>query len=204
MQTFGHKDLKILKEETLYDGFFKLKKVYFKHKLFKGGESGIIERELLVKGDAVAVMAYDPALDKVVMIEQVRVGAYDQDEKTSPWLLEIIAGLMEKGESPEEVARREAQEEAGIRLLDLIPALKLWDSPGGMVERIHLYVARVDSKEAKGLHGLTSENEDIRVHVLGREEAYRLLEAGKINNGIAILGLQWLALHYQALQQQWQ
>lgn len=204
MQKFGHQDLTIVKEETLYDGFFQLKKVYFKHKLFRGGESGIVEREVLVKGDAVAVIAYDPTLDNVVMVEQVRVGAYDTKSQQSPWLLEIIAGLMEKGETPESVALREAQEEAGVNLHHLTPIMHLWDSPGGVAERIHLFVGQVDSTQAKGIHGLRQENEDIRVHVLPREQAYALLEKGKINNGVAVVGLQWLQLHYLTLQEQWQ
>ena len=179
--------------------FFTLKKVQFKHKLFAGGESGVVTRELLVKGAASAVIAYDPEEDAVVLVEQVRIGAYQPESARSPWLLELIAGMVEEGEQPEEVALRESEEEAGVSVQDLTHCLSVWDSPGGVVERIHLFVGRVDSSQAKGLHGLAEENEDIRVHVVKREQAYQWMCDGKIDNGIAVMGLQWLQLNYAQL-----
>lgn len=200
IQQFSQQDIEILKEETLYKGFFKLKRVHFKHKLFAGGESGVVTRELLVKGAASAVIAYDPIKDAVILVEQVRIGAYQPQSSQSPWLLELIAGMVEEGEKPEEVALRESEEEAGVQVTDLQHCLSVWDSPGGVIERIHLFVGKVDSTQAKGIHGLAEENEDIRVHVVSRETAYQWVNEGKIDNGIAVLGLQWLQLHYQSLQ----
>ncbi|AKD37904.1 ADP-ribose pyrophosphatase NudF [Pasteurella multocida subsp. multocida OH4807] len=200
IQQFSQQDIEILKEESLYKGFFKLKRVHFKHKLFAGGESGVVTRELLVKGAASAVIAYDPIKDAVILVEQVRIGAYQPQSSQSPWLLELIAGMVEEGEKPEEVALRESEEEAGVLVTDLQHCLSVWDSPGGVIERIHLFVGKVDSTQAKGIHGLAEENEDIRVHVVSRETAYQWVNEGKIDNGIAVLGLQWLQLHYQSLQ----
>ncbi|HDR1160656.1 TPA: ADP-ribose diphosphatase [Pasteurella multocida] len=199
IQQFRQQDIDILKEETLYQGFFQLKKIQFKHKLFAGGYSGVVTRELLVKGAASAVIAYDPIKDAVVLVEQVRIGAYQPDSAQSPWLLELIAGMVEKGEKPEEVALRESEEEAGVQVQDLQHCLSVWDSPGGVLERIHLFVGKVDSTTAKGLHGLSEENEDIRVHVVSREQAYQWVNEGKIDNSIAVLGLQWLQLNYKTL-----
>ncbi|HDR1501183.1 TPA: NUDIX domain-containing protein, partial [Pasteurella multocida] len=170
-----------------------------KHKLFAGGYSGVVTRELLVKGAASAVIAYDPIKDAVVLVEQVRIGAYQPDSAQSPWLLELIAGMVEEGEKPEEVALRESEEEAGVQVQDLQHCLSVWDSPGGVLERIHLFVGKVDSTTAKGLHGLSEENEDIRVHVVSREQAYQWVNEGKIDNSIAVLGLQWLQLNYKTL-----
>lgn len=201
IQQFSQQDIEILKEETLYKGFFKLKRVHFKHKLFAGGESGVVTRELLVKGAASAVIAYDPIKDAVILVEQVRIGAYQPQSSQSPWLLELIAGMVEEGEKPEEVALRESEEEAGVQVTDLQHCLSVWDSPGGVIERIHLFVGKVDSTQAKGIHGLAEENEDIRVHVVSRETAYQWVNEGKIDNGIAVLGLQWLQLNYRSLQQ---
>ncbi|MCK3658519.1 ADP-ribose pyrophosphatase [Pasteurellaceae bacterium Pebbles2] len=203
MQSFTQKDIEIIDETLVYDGFFKLKKIRFRHKLFAGGMSDIVTRELLVKGAASAVIAYDPKRDEVVMVEQVRIGAYDPTLPNSPWLLELIAGMVESGETPESVALRESQEEAGIEVSHLEHALSVWDSPGGVLERIHLFAGKVDSSKATGLHGLATENEDIKVHVLSREQAYQLMEQGLIDNGIAVMGLQWLQLHYADLQQKW-
>ncbi|ATF75528.1 ADP-ribose diphosphatase [Pasteurella multocida] len=199
IQQFRQQDIDILNEETLYQGFFQLKKIQFKHKLFAGGYSGVVTRELLVKGAASAVIAYDPIKDAVVLVEQVRIGAYQPDSAQSPWLLELIAGMVEEGEKPEEVALRESEEEAGVQVQDLQHCLSVWDSPGGVLERIHLFVGKVDSTTAKGLHGLSEENEDIRVHVVSREQAYQWVNEGKIDNSIAVLGLQWLQLNYKTL-----
>lgn len=203
IQPFTQKDIEILNETVLYDGFFQLKKIEFRHKLFAGGVSGVVTRELLVKGAASAVIAYDPAKDAVVLVEQVRIGAYDPDSTKSPWLLELIAGMVDEGETPENVALRESQEEAGLEIAHLQHALSVWDSPGGVIERIHLFAGKVDSSLAQGLHGLADEHEDIKVHVVSRETAYQWVEQGIIDNGIAVMGLQWLQLHYLDLQQQW-
>ncbi|MFZ7142988.1 ADP-ribose diphosphatase [Avibacterium avium] len=203
LQQFTQQDIEIIKEEPLYNGFFNLKKVYFKHKLFAGGESGVVTRELLVKGAASVVVAYDPDADSVVMVEQVRIGAYNPQLSQSPWLLELIAGMVEEGEQPDEVAQRESQEEAGVQVEHLREVMSFWDSPGGIVERIHLFVGKVDSSKAQGIHGLAEENEDIRVHVIARQTAYEWVCSGKIDNGLAVTGLLWLQLNYLSLQKEW-
>ena len=202
-QQFTQKDIEILKNETIYQGFFKLNKVQFKHKLCAGGWSGTVTRELLIKGAASAMVAYDPVLDNVVLVEQVRIGAYDPTSTQSPWLLELIAGMVEEGETPESVALRESEEEAGAKISHMQHCLSVWDSPGGVLERIHVFVGKVDSTTVGGLHGLAEENEDIRVHVVSRETAYQWLCEGKIDNGIAVIGLQWLELNYRKLKDQW-
>ena len=204
IQQFSQEDMEIVAEKTLYKGFFTLKQIQFKHKLFAGGESEIVTRELLIKGAASAVIAYDPKADSIVLVEQVRIGAaYHPEPMRSPWLLELIAGMVEKDEKPEEVALRESKEEAGITVKNLTHCLSVWDSPGGTVERLHLFVGKVDSTQAQGIHGLADENEDIRVHVVKREQAYQWMCEGKIDNGIAVIGLQWLQLNYAQLQKRW-
>ena len=203
VHSFTQQDIEILNEELLYSGFFKLKRIQFRHKLFAGGVSGVVSRELLIKGAASAVIAYDPNADAVILVEQVRIGAYDPRLSSSPWLLELIAGMVEEGETPENVALRESEEEAGVQVENLTHALSVWDSPGGVLERIHLFAGKVDSSQAQGLHGLADEHEDIKVHVVDRETAYQGLCEGKIDNSIAELGLQWLQLNYQKLRAEW-
>jgi ADP-ribose pyrophosphatase len=156
-----------------------------------------VVRELLVKGAAAALIAYDPVRDAVGLVEQVRIGAYDPKSDKSPWLLELIAGMIDTDESPEEVAMRESEEEAGLKVERVEHALSVWDSPGGTVERLHLFLGLVDSSQAKGIHGLPEENEDILVHVIPRDQAFRWVEEGVIDNVIAVIGLQWLQLNYQ-------
>lgn len=197
---YTYNDLQIVSKETVYKGHFELQKITFRHKLFSGGMSNNVVRELLIKGEAAALIAYDPILDNVILIEQVRIGAYDNKQKKSPWLLELVAGMVDKGnEEPAEVAIREAQEEAGLEVKAVQHALSVWDSPGGQLERLHIFLGLIDSSNVKSgnIHGLEEENEDILVHVVSREQAYQWVEDGTIDNVITVIGLQWLQLNYQ-------
>lgn len=202
IQQYGQQDVEIIDEKIVFDGFYQMKKVRFRHRLFNGGTSGIVTRELLIKKSAVAVLAYDPSADNVVLIEQIRIGAVSSQLQSSPWLLELIAGMIDYDEQPETVAIRESKEEAGITFTSLQHITSFWDSPGGMVERIHLFVGLVDTENVGGIHGLAEEHEDIKVHIIPRQTAYRWVCEGKIDNTVAIIGLQWLELNYLELQKQ--
>lgn len=197
-------DLKveIVEREACFRGFYALDRVHLRHELFSGGMGPLISRELFVRHDAVCVLPYDPLRDAVVLIEQFRVGALDKS--AHPWLLELVAGLIDKDEVPEEVARREAMEEAGLTLGELWPVTAYYPSPGGSDERVHLYVGRCDSSGAGGIHGLVEEGEDIRVLVLSLDEALAAMEAGRLDNAASIIALQWLALHRERVRQTWQ
>ena len=159
----------IVKRETCFKGFYKLDRLVLRHELFAGGMSREISRELFVRHDAVCVLPYDPQRDEVVLIEQFRVGAIGKT--TNPWLVELVAGLIDKDEQPEEVAHREAQEEAGLVFAALWPMTQYFPSPGGSNEFVHLFLGRCDSTGAGGLHGLLEEAEDIRVKVWAFEDA---------------------------------
>lgn len=190
---FGREDMQLLAEEVGYKGFFRLLKVRLRHRLFAGGWGPTLTRELFDRGHAAAVLPYDPVRDEVVMVEQFRVGAIHNQH--SPWLLEIVAGIVEEGESEEEVVRREAQEEAGLTLKTLTRALSYYSSPGGCSERITVFIGEVDAAEAAEHAGLVHEGEDIRVHRLPRAQAMRWLAEGKIDNAASVIALQWLELH---------
>ncbi|NUA44674.1 ADP-ribose pyrophosphatase [Dickeya solani] len=196
--TFTKDDVEIIARETLYKGFFSLQRYRFRHRLFNGGMSGEVSREILERGHAVVLLPYDPVRDEVVLIEQIRIAAYDTS--TSPWLFELVAGMIEPGESLEEVARREAQEEAGLVVKRCRPALSYLASPGGTSERLAIWVGEVDAGAASGIHGLAEENEDIRVHVVSREQSYQWVEQGIIDNAASVIALQWLALHHETLK----
>lgn len=190
---FGREDMQLLAEEVGYKGFFRLLKVRLRYRLFAGGWGPTLTRELFDRGHAAAVLPYDPVRDEVVMVEQFRVGAIHNQH--SPWLLEIVAGIVEEGESEEEVVRREAQEEAGLTLKTLTRALSYYSSPGGCSERITVFIGEVDAAEAAEHAGLVHEGEDIRVHRLPRAQAMRWLAEGKIDNAASVIALQWLELH---------
>lgn len=196
------KDFTIVEETIKYDGFFKIKTLHLKHTLFEGGWSPVVRRELFERGNCVAVLLYDPHADAVVIIEQFRVGAIDYgDERT--WLLEVVAGAIEPGETPVDVAYRESVEEAGAEIQELIKINEFFTSPGGTSEMLHLFCGRIDSREIGGFHGVEDENEDIKVDVLPFDEVYQLLEAGRIISAIPIIAIQWLALNRDKLRRQW-
>ncbi|RJX74433.1 ADP-ribose diphosphatase [Vibrio sinensis] len=197
---FTLQDVEIISKEILYSGFFKMVKYCFKHRLFEGGWSDIIEREMFERGHAAAMLPYDPQRDEVVIIEQIRVGAL---EHKHPWQLEIVAGIIDSNESADDVVRREAQEEAGIDVSELEKVTSYYPSSGGCSEMLDVYVGRVDATLAQGVHGLDYEGEDIRVHVVSRQHAYQWVVDGKIENGASIIALQWLELNYQCLRQKW-
>ena len=199
--TFAKNDVEIIARETLYSGFFSMELYRFRHRLFNGEMSGEIRREIFERGHAAVLLPFDPVRDEVVLVEQVRIAAYDTSE--TPWLLEMVAGMIEEGESVEDVARREALEEAGLAIGRTKPVLSYLASPGGTTERSSIMVGEVDATTAKGIHGLADENEDIRVHVVSREQAYQWVEEGLIDNAASVIALQWLQLHHQNLRNEW-
>ena len=188
---------KLLNREIAYDGFFKVEICQLEHELFAGGNV-TIKRELFHRGDAVAVLLYDPVNDKVVMVEQFRVGALE--DETGPWLLEVVAGIVESGESAKQVAQRECHEEAGLEVHAFESVHSFYPSPGGCSERLYLLCGLVDSSKADGIHGIADEGEDIRVVVMDYEEVVNLLGTDRISSASAIIALQWLQLHRERLR----
>ena len=207
MTNFKHSDVSLIKKETGYDGFFKINKYTLSHRMFNGEETRPLIRECFERGHAVGVLAYDPWQDNIVLLEQFRIGAYiNEDEHTvqSPWLLEIIAGIVESGESQEDVAHREAFEEAGCSLLALESIGNFYSSPGGTSETTQLYCVCFHSQELGGVHGLEEEGEDIRVLVISFADAVRWLKEGRLNNASAMISMQWLMLNRDELRNKWQ
>lgn len=199
VEHFTSKDIEVQGERRLHDGFIQVKQLSLRHRLFSGEWSDVIERELCYRRPIGAVLPYDPQRDEVVLIQQFRVGALEQQ---NPWLLELIAGITEPGESVEAMIHREAQEEAGIQLLELQKLYDYWVSPGASSENLTLYCARVDATLACGIHGLAEEHEDIKVITLSCEQALQGVKTGKINNAATIIALQWLALNKDTVFQE--
>jgi ADP-ribose pyrophosphatase len=196
---FDRNDVEVAARDVAFNGFFRIEKIRLRHRMFTGGWSGYFERELFERGEAVCVLLFDPQRDCVVLTEQFRIGALA--DEYSPWLLELVAGMVEPGESYAEVARRETEEEAGCSFNELLPICNYWVSPGGTSERVQLYCALIDSEGVGGIHGLADENEDIRLARMSFSEAYAAVENGRINNAATIMALQWLHIHHLQLLQ---
>jgi len=190
------KEFKVLDKQVMYDGFFSLNTYAVQHRLFAGGWSETLTRELFQRGNCVAVLLYDPDADKVVIIEQFRMGPVGQpDSRECAWLLEIVAGAIEVGETAQEVAFRESEEEAGCIVKEMHLINEFYTSPGGTSEKISLFYGRIDANEVGGIHGLQDEHEDILVSTVSFDEAYQMIEEGRIKSAIPIIAIQWLALN---------
>jgi ADP-ribose pyrophosphatase len=195
---FSRADVEIIRREELYKRFFRVEKIFLRHKLFSGDWGKEIGRELFVRGEAVAVVLYDPVRDLIAMVEQFRIGALD--EANGPWCYEVVAGILEEGESPEDVARRELKEEANIEPYKLEYICNYLSSPGGCDEKLHLYCGLCDLSQAGGIYGLPEEGEDIRVHVFSADEVFAELLNGAFNNAAALICLQWLQINRSRLR----
>lgn len=191
----------IVDHQIVFQGYFRMEKYALQHELYAGGQTEVFYRELFERGSAVAVLPYDPLTDKVVLIEQFRVGAIGTMDP--PWMKEIIAGIIEEGETEYDVARRESQEEAGCDIQQLEPICRYFVSPGGTSEECVLFCGRVDSSGVGGIFGLDHEHEDILVEAVPLDQARKWLEDGTINSAAAIIALQWLLLHRDRLRREW-
>ena len=195
------KQFEIIEKEILYSGFFRMEKYRLKHTMYAGGWSPEISRELFVRGSCVAVLLYDPHADKIILIEQFRAGAIVQPDRA--WLVEIVAGAIEEGETATEVAYRESLEEAGCEIQELLVINEFYTTPGGASERITLFCGKVDSTHIGGIHGLDHEDEDILVRAVDFDEAYQMVENNEIESAIPIIAIQWQALNKQKLKNKW-
>ncbi len=199
--TFGPQDVRILESATVFSGHYSVRRVTLQYRCFGGGWSKPQVRELFERGDAVGVLPWDPVSDKLVLIEQFRPGAMRAGD--SPWMLELVAGVVEPGESDAAVAQREAMEEAGCELSELFPIATVLPSAGACTEQVRLFCGRVSEASVGGIHGLQEEGEDILVHSVPRADALALLAADRIPNGHTLIALQWLQIHGDALRERW-
>lgn len=193
--------IEILERTTPFQGYFRIDRYRLRHETFAGGMSAEFSREVFERGHAAAALPYDPVRDEIVLLEQFRIGAYAAGHE--PWMIEIVAGIIEEGEEPEGVVAREMQEEAGLRVeaIELIGTYLM--SPGGTSEATHFFCARVDAGFAGGLFGLEDESEDIRAFVVKADAVAGLLESGRIENAAAAIALQWFLLNRSRLRAQW-
>jgi ADP-ribose pyrophosphatase len=193
---FSSQDYRILKEEELYSGYCPVKGFALEFKLFNGGISHPVQRELVNLPPVAAVLLYDPKQDLVVLIEQIRTGAFH--DPSGPWLLEIVAGRIDEGETAESCAHREAMEEAGCIIDSLIPICQYWVSPGISNEQTSIYCGITKSIQTGQIFGLQHEGEDIKIHTIAAKESFALLREGKITSASAVIALQWLELNHSS------
>jgi ADP-ribose pyrophosphatase len=193
--------IEIQGQEWLSQGFMKLAKYTVRHERFDGGMIGPFTREIVLRTTAVGVLPYDPIADKILLIEQFRLAAHLAGFPA--WQREVIAGIADKDESSEDLARREAIEEANCKVTDLVEMTRFLLSPGMSNEVLILYCGRMDSSQATGVHGLATEHEDIRSTLYDAKEIPALLEHGTTGNGPLTMALYWMQANRQRLRQLW-
>lgn len=198
---YGADDVRVLEDTRVWEGHYAMRRLTLQHRQFNGEWSASIQREVFERGDAVGVLPYNPIDDSLVLIEQIRPGAIRGND--SPWMLELIAGVVEEGEDDHDVVHREAMEEAACTLSALEPIATVFPSAGACSEQVRLFCGRVESASIGGTHGLAEEGEDILVHSVSRKEAMQLLAANSIPNGHTLIALLWLQNHGDALQERW-
>jgi ADP-ribose pyrophosphatase len=191
----------LVRAEVAYQGYFRLKVYFLRHSLFQGGTSEVLRREVFERGRAAAVLPYDPIRDEVVLIRQFRPGSYAAGRHAWEW--EIAAGIIEDGENAEALVRREAVEECGLELQEVRSLFDIMLSPGAVSESCHIFIGRTNTERAGGVFGLVDEHENILVKVLPVAEALAMLERQEIGNAVAVVALQWLALHREELRRTW-
>ncbi|NVK18181.1 MAG: NUDIX domain-containing protein [Methylocystaceae bacterium] len=198
---FNINDVEVLEKKVAFKGYFSIEEYTLRHKKHDGGWSAPITREIFERGHAAAMLLFDPKRDVVVLIEQFRPGALAAGY--NPWLLEVPAGIIEEGQTPESVAKRETHEETGCEAKRVEFICDYLVSPGGTTESMHLYCVEVDSEQAFEFGGLEEEGEHIAVVKVPRNEAIELLTSGKVHNSMTIIALQWLQINGNYIHKKW-
>ena len=199
---FSKKDVTIHKKQRIFKKYFAIDEYELSYPRFDGKEQAIVQREIFERdSNAVAILAYDIAHDEVALIEQFRPGALS--DPITPWLIEIVAGIIDKGEQPIESAIREVKEEIGLKIEkdDLYFFSDVYPSPGGISEKVSIYIANANLEHLSNHGGLDCENEDIRVFKVSLDDAYNQVIYGRINNSAAMIALMFLKHHKEEIVQ---
>lgn len=195
-------DTKLVLEETLHAGFFRMVRLHLQHRLFKGGWSKLIEREVVLHGCVGAIVPYDPKTDMVVLLEEFRNGKFAAGDN-QPWSISIAAGMIEERENPEKMARREMLEETGCEVGRIEEAMTFYSMPGGSSQRMTIFCAEVSVENVGGIHGLAEEGEDIRVFSVSYNRCKEMLENNEFDNAASIIGIEWLGRNRDRLRRLW-
>ncbi len=199
---FGPEDVATLDRTRAFTGFAAVQEIRLSHRRFDGGWTPPLARTAVAYGDAVTVLPYDPRCDRVLLIEQFRTAPFVRGDR-NPWCIEVVAGRVDRAEDAAETARREAEEEAGLTLGRLAGFGAYYPTPGLDCENITGFVGEAGLGHEGGLHGLASENEDIRALVLGFDAAMAAVADGAVNTGPALISLLWLAANRARLRTEW-
>ena len=187
---------KIINKKNLYSGFFSLNKYEFIHEKHNGEWTSTVEREVFSGAHVSSLLPYDPIKKEIILIQQFRAGVLSRYDEN--YLLEIVAGIIDKGENSEETAIRECFEETGCEVKKIYPIQSYFPAPGSSESYYHLYLGEIQAFDGERIKGLEKENEDILVKSFKIDEVRQMLKEKKITNGLTLIALQWFFLeHYK-------
>ncbi len=191
-------------EDYAFGKLFRVIRAQLQYRRFDGAMSAAVTRISFERGDSVGVLLYDPRDDAVILVRQFRFPVYASLDPTTrggdgarqAWLLEIVAGVQDAGQTIQDVAHKELLEETGYRVTgELQPIATIYPSPGGSSERIHLFLGQVDGGQRVAAGGgVIAEGEDTQVVVLPLRQALAMIARGEICDAKTIIALQHLAL----------
>ena len=184
---------KILNKKNIHNGFFKMNEVTLSYKKYDGTWSNEIKRELFGGAQVSAVLPYDPKNKKIVLIQQFRPGTISKENNN--YLDEVVAGIIDPGESPEEAAKRECLEETGCKINKLTHIQGYYPAPGSSESFFSLFLGEVDAPDKETIRGLENENEDILVKSYSFVDVKNKMENKEILNGLTLIALQWFFLN---------
>jgi len=185
---------KIINKKNLYSGFFSLNKYEFIHEKHNGEWTSTVEREVFSGAHVSTLLPYDPIKKEIILIQQFRAGVLSRYDEN--YLLEIVAGIVDEGENPEQTAIRECFEETGCEVKQIHPVQSYFPAPGSSESYYHLYLGEIQAFDGERIKGLEKENEDILVKSFKIEEVKQMLKEKKIMNGLTLVALQWFFLEY--------
>ena len=185
------KKVSIEKKRYLLNDFFKVEEAYLSFEQFDGHMSPVVRRLNLERGDSVSVLVFNQTTDKLILVSQFRYATYP---KTDGWTIEAIAGMVDAGETPEQAAKREVDEETGLSIDTFEHIATFYPSPGGSSERIFLYYSEVSGDKAKYKEtgGILSKGEDVKAVEITLHEALAKIKTGEIVDAKTIIGVYWL------------
>lgn len=179
----------VIKVERVFSGFFALEDATVRYVLPNGNWSGEEKRLTVERGDAACVLVYNRDIDRLVLVKQFR---YPMVRHGKGWFLEIAAGKVDEGESPEEAARRELREELGYEAGALSSIGAFSSSCGGSSEMNYVFYAEVGNENRVEEGGGIEDEGIFRVEVTP-EQAITMLDSGEIQDGKAVVALHWFA-----------
>ena len=187
-------EYKIIKKAKIYDGFFQLHEITLKHKKHNGEWSKTFKREIFGGSQVAGIIPYDPVKKEILLLSQFRTAILSSNK--NPLMTEIVAGMIDKGESPKDAAKRECLEETGCKVKKIISINSFYPAPGSSESFYYLFLGEVESFEGERIFGQKDENEDILVKSFNIEQVRDLMKQNKILNGLTLVALQWFFLEY--------